>query len=138
MQNYSNMRRRSSTSQINANINIVPYVDVMLVLIVILLASASSVLPSIINLPKVGQKSTKIANKPTMLIVDAKGSININQGKAQNINSLIDELKQKYSTEQPIIIAGDKDAKYEYIISTMSSLKTAGFTKVGLLVKTQK
>ncbi|MFM2343444.1 MAG: protein TolR [Pseudomonadota bacterium] len=131
-------RSRNSAPQINANINIVPYVDVMLVLIVILLASASSVLPSIINLPKVGQKSVKISAKPTMIIIDNQGSLSLNQAKFADIDRLIQELKLKYSLEQSIIIAGDKDSRYEYIVSAMSNLKKAGFTKVGLLVKTQK
>ncbi len=132
---FNNLNKRCMP--INANINIVPYVDVMLVLIVILLASASSVLPSIINLPKVGQKSTKISSKPVILTVDKNGEIIINQIKIKNMD-LADELNKKYSLEQSIIIAGDKDARYDYIISVMSNLKKAGFTKVGLLVKTQK
>ena len=137
MQNNSQFNRRSS-NPINANINIVPYVDVMLVLIVILLASASSVLPSLVNLPKVGQKSTQIPAKPAMLTVDKNGAFTINQVKKESIDDVIEELNKRYSLEQSIIIAGDKDARYEYIISTMSNLKKVGFTKVGLLVKTQK
>ncbi len=119
-----------------ANINIVPYVDVMLVLIVILLSSVSSIIPSLINLPNVSQKAAK-TSKPIVVIVYKDGELGVNN-KKQSIEQIIKSLNEKNNPNTAIVIAGDKEAKYEYITSTMSSLKQAGFNKVGLLVKTNK
>jgi len=130
----TNLRRTSSKLAINSTINIVPYVDVMLVLIVILLASVSSILPSLINLPNVGQKSAKV-QKPIMIVIYKDGKTSFNKNEKQDLPDIISQIKSKYKLDQPIVIAGDKDAKYDYIISSMSILKQAGFTRVGLLVK---
>jgi biopolymer transport protein TolR len=118
-----------------ANINIVPYVDVMLVLIVILLASASSLLPKVIQLPKIGQKSAALKNKSFILSVHADGRIQLPKNEQlQTLDQAIILLKQQENIN--ILIAGDKNVRYDIIMQTMSRLKQMGFDQVGLLVNT--
>jgi biopolymer transport protein TolR len=127
-------------------INIVPYVDVMLVLLVIFMVTAPLIMPSVIDLPTVDKASAPrvvplevFVKADQGLIVrqrDARGGV-INEqtlSRAQ-LPGLIKSLKAK-DTELSVLIGGDRNARYESVLQVMDELRKHGVQKVGLQVKT--
>ena len=126
-------------------INVVPYVDVMLVLLVIFMVTAPLVTPAVIDLPTVGKASaprasrwrttspwsalTKISSGTTRGSVVNEQSLNRNQ-----LPGFIKSLKNK--GDLSVLIGGDKNARYESVLQVMDELRKQGVQKVGLQVKT--
>ncbi len=126
-------------------INIVPYVDVMLVLLVIFMVTAPLVTPAVIELPTVDKASAprvvplEIYVKTDQGLVvrqrDARGSVVNEQSlnRAQ-LPGFIKSLKNK--GDLSVLIGGDKNARYESVLQVMDELRKQGVQKVGLQVKT--
>ena len=114
------MRKRRMMDQIN----VVPYIDVMLVLLVIFMVTAPMTNPGVVELPKVGQS------------LKQNSKIEVN-GKSYKKDSLLVFLKKKFekNPDQSIVIAADEKVKYGAVISLMDLLKQNEFNKVGLLLK---
>ena len=125
------MRKRRMMDQIN----VVPYIDVMLVLLVIFMVTAPMTNPGVVELPKVGQ-SLKQKSNPIVISVKKNSKIEVN-GEAYKKDSLLVFLKQKLEKNpaQSIVIAADEKVKYGAVISLMDLLKQNEFNKVGLLLK---
>ena len=123
-----------------AEINVVPYVDVMLVLVVILMGAAPVVNPSIVNLPSVA-KAGQQKGEPVRVVVRADGRVSvIDSGKReQNVaaGELVSAVRQRQggNPQTPVVIEGDKQARYEFVMKVMSDLQKAGIERVGLLVE---
>jgi len=123
-----------------AEINVVPYVDVMLVLVVILMVAAPFVNPSIVNLPSVA-KAGQQKGEPVRVVVRADGRVSvIDSGKReQNVaaGELVNAVRQRQggNPQTPVVIEGDKQARYEFVMKVMSDLQKAGIERVGLLVE---
>ncbi len=119
-----------------ADIQIVPYVDVMLVLVVILAISCAGFLPSVIQLPAVAQKNLAQKSQQATVWVKKDGgllfSFNKQTPQTASLEDIVAQLQQK---NVQVLLAGDKDVAYHYIISTMASLKKANIAQVSLLVK---
>ena len=127
-------------------INVVPYVDVMLVLLVIFMVTAPLVTPAVIDLPTVDKASAPRV-VPLEVFVKADQAIMVRQrdsrGSVVNEQSLtraqlpgfIKSLKAK-NTELSVLIGGDKNARYESVLQVMDELRKQGVQKVGLQVKT--
>ncbi len=128
-------------------INIVPYVDVMLVLLVIFMVTAPLVTPAVIDLPTVDKASAprvvplEIFVKADQGLVvrqrDARGSV-INEqslNRAQ-LPGFIKSLKSK--GDLSVLIGGDKNARYESVLQVMDELRKNGVQKVGLQVRTSQ
>jgi len=128
------------------DINIVPYVDVMLVLLVIFMVTAPLVTPAVIELPTVDKASAprvvplEIYVKTDQGLVvrqrDARGSVVNEQSlnRAQ-LPGFIKGLRAK-NAELSVLIGGDKNARYESVLQVMDELRKQGVQKVGLQVKT--
>jgi biopolymer transport protein TolR len=111
-------------------INVVPYIDVMLVLLVIFMVTAPMIQQGSIDLPSVGKMSAP-PSEALVVTVDADGSMSIRArdggpGK-ETIGRLglaerIKELKVKHP-DQSVLIAGDKNAKYEAILKVLDDLR---------------
>ncbi len=126
-------------------INIVPYVDVMLVLLVIFMVTAPLVTPAVIDLPTVDKASAprvvplEIYVKTDQGLVvrqrDSRGSVVNEQSlnRAQ-LPGFIKSLKSK--GDLSVLIGGDKNARYESVLQVMDELRKNGVQKVGLQVKT--
>jgi biopolymer transport protein TolR len=138
------MRKRRLLNEIN----IVPYVDVMLVLLVIFMVTAPLVSPGVIDLPSVGKSSQAPAQPPLEVVVRSDASLMLRervQGKGadqraeRNVTSreLAAALRERQKTnpDQPVVIAADKDVKYEAVLKVMDELQRAEVRRVGLLVK---
>ena len=133
------MRRpRKSINQIN----VVPYIDVMLVLLVIFMVTAPLVNPGEIELPSVGSKLTApVAPLEVTLRSDRTLWLGDQQASAPAIQVSRDELVQRIRTKQarvpgqPVVIAADKSARYEDVLAILDLLQRNGAQKVGLLAR---
>lgn len=125
-----------------SEINVVPYVDVMLVLVVILMVAAPFVNPSLVELPSVG-KSTRAPDAPLEVLVFADGKLKLRDrtpgGKEADVDlpALVAAVKAKQSAapDTPVVISGDKNARYEHITRVMDALYKENVRRVGLAVK---
>jgi biopolymer transport protein TolR len=135
--------RRTKRRLMN-EINVVPYIDVMLVLLIIFMITAPLVNSGQIELPQIG-KSLKPPVAPLEVIIKADKSLAIRDlaltttEQKVNRDELIDVIKQKQAKnkDQPVVIAADKNVRYEEVIKMMDILQKQKVTKVGLLA-TQK
>ena len=134
--------RKSSKRRAMSDINVVPYIDVMLVLLVIFMVTAPMVNPGVVNLPTVGGAKVQ-ALPPVFLTIDANENVIIRKDgdSAQTLSKFelgaFARSQAEKSAEQPIVIAADKSIKYETVMEVMSKLKENGVKRVGLAVKTQ-
>lgn len=125
------MRKRRMMNQIN----VVPYIDVMLVLLVIFMVTAPMTNPGIVELPKVGQSLKQKVN-PIVISLKKNSKIEVS-GKTYKKDTLLVFLKKKLekNVDRSIVIAADEKVKYGSVISIMDLLKQNEFNKVGLLLK---
>jgi len=127
-------------------INIVPYVDVMLVLLVIFMVTAPLVTPAIIDLPTV-DKASQPRLVPIEVFVKANQSLMVRERDASGailrerdisraeLAGFLKGMKAK-SGELAVLIGGDKNVRYEAVLGVMDELRKQGVSKVGLQVKT--
>lgn len=130
-----------------ADINVVPYIDVMLVLLVIFMVTAPLVAPSIVNLPTVGNAAPQDQTPPVVVNIQADGRMSVryksDAGASQEDTMSKTELddfiasRQADHPDQPVVIAADKTVQYDKVMTVMSDLKARGVKRVGLLVKSQ-
>jgi len=131
-------RARKSINQIN----VVPYIDVMLVLLVIFMVTAPLVNPGEIELPSVGTKLTAPA-QPLEVTLRTDGSLLLRDQQAGGavVQLARDELvarikaKQAKLPDQPVVIAADRSARYEDVLGILDLLQRNGVRKVGLLAR---
>ena len=133
---------RSNRRRAMSDINVVPYIDVMLVLLIIFMATAASVNPGIVNLPTVG--GAKIQTLPPIFLsVDANENITVKrEGEASQTLSRLElgafaRTQAEKSADQPVVLAADKSVKYEVVMDVMAKLKENCVKRVGLAVKSQ-
>jgi biopolymer transport protein TolR len=123
-------------------INVVPYIDVMLVLLVIFMVTAPLVNPGQIELPQVG-KTTSPPVQPMEVSVRADESLWLRDrargGNEKRVSrtELLQEIKTKQSrnADQAVVISADKDVRYEKVLDVMDMLQANQVKKVGLLAK---
>ncbi|WP_244072949.1 protein TolR [Nitrosomonas sp. PY1] len=135
------MSRRSKHRLMN-DINVVPYIDVMLVLLIIFMVTAPMINHGQIELPQIG-KSLTTPTLPLEIIIKANGDLYLRDrtktSVEQKLNKteLIETIKQKQSQnlEQAVVIAADKNVRYEEIIKVMDILQQHQVQKVGLLTQ---
>jgi biopolymer transport protein TolR len=129
-----------------ADINVVPYIDVMLVLVVILMVSAPFVNPSLVNLPSVG-KSARAPDRPLEIVVRIDGRVSLREGGkelAADLPGAVAAIKQRQQAQPdaalktPVVIAADKEVRYEQVMKVMSALQKERVARVGLAVLPEK
>jgi biopolymer transport protein TolR len=134
-------RARKAINQIN----VVPYIDVMLVLLVIFMITAPLVNPGQIELPSVG-KSSPAPLSPLLITLQKNGRVLFQDQSTKSpptliaLDDAIERVKDKQSnlapgSEQPVVVSADKSARYEDVIDILDKLHIAGIKKVGLLAK---
>jgi biopolymer transport protein TolR len=125
-----------------SNINVVPYIDVMLVLLVIFMITAPLMNPGQVDLPSIGKSSTPpaspleviIKKNATLAMRDlGKGGIEIPVSRDELIAQL--KQKQKLNADQPVVISADKNVRYEEVVKIMDLLQELQIRKVGLLAR---
>ena len=139
------MARRSSHSRLKAEINIVPYIDVMLVLLVIFMVTAPLLNQGVeVDLPKAPAESLDDRTPETEVLVlsvqrDGACYFNVGSEQAQLVDcqqlaprqTEIEERLQR-KPQPPVLVRADKEVRYEQVIQAMAALKAVGATKVGL------
>jgi len=135
--------RRSSLKPI-CQINVVPYIDVMLVLLVIFMITAPLMNPGQIDLPSVG-KSLAPPMAPLVVVIRKDATLALrdlsksDQEQGVTRAELVALLKQKQAlnAEQSVVISADKNVRYEEVINVMDVLQQQQIKKVGLLAQTK-
>lgn len=131
-------RRTGKRRRMMADINVVPYVDVMLVLVVILMVAAPFVNPSVVNLPTVA-KAGQQKEVPLRIVVRANGAVSIlEQGRETAVPSgrLIGEVKSRLrDATTPVVIEADAKVEYKSVVDVMRELQKAEIQRVGLSVQ---
>lgn len=132
------MRQR----RLKNEINVVPYIDVMLVLLVIFMVAAPMMTTGSIDLPSVG-KAAAAPTQPLEIAIKSDKSLSLidraGDGKSHDITRK--ELKNAVlaildkNPEQPVLIAGDKKVEYEAVLSVMDELQRAQIKRISLLVQ---
>lgn len=138
------MTERRARRRLMNEINVVPYIDVMLVLLVIFMITAPLITPGEIELPQVS-KSLSPPVAPLEVIVKANGTLRLNDRSARegekqvSHTELVEVIKQKQAAnaEQPVVIAGDKNVRYEEVMNVMDILQQQQVKKVGLLARSK-
>jgi len=132
------MRSRSHHRRSIAEINMVPFIDVMLVLLIIFMVTAPLITPSLINLPTVG----KAAQQPTQVLqieIGKDNSLLLRQGpetKPLNLQNLVDQVRlAQGGSATPVVISADRHVTYETVVQVMDRLQRAGIARVGLSVQ---
>ena len=125
-------------------INVVPYIDVMLVLLVIFMVTAPLVAPGEIELPSVGSKLTppvnalrSAASNPdkSIVLIDESATQDAAASRS-SLDSLVAQvLATRRGRDQPVVIDADKGARYEDVIGVLDLLQRNGVRKVGLLAR---
>jgi biopolymer transport protein TolR len=125
---------RSRKRRMMNQINVVPYIDVTLVLLVIFMVTAPMTNPGVVDLPKVGQ-ALKQTGAPIVVTVRKDGMAEIDGKKLPRDQLLFEVKKQLKSKDRPVVVAADEKTQYGKVIEVMDLLKQAKVDKVGLLFK---
>jgi biopolymer transport protein TolR len=129
----------SRSRRLKNEINVVPYIDVMLVLLVIFMVTAPMITPGIIELPSVGQ-AAEVQAKPVEVQIEEDGAISLRVRDAgaefEKINSqnLVTEVRSRVTADTPVVIAADGRVPYETVMKIMDQLRSSGIQRLGLLV----
>ena len=120
-------------------INMVPFIDVMLVLLIIFMVTAPMITPSLIDLPSVG-KANKQPDKVLQVVIQKDESLElVADGKTSKlmIGGVAEAVKNAQDTEGSIavVISADRNVKYENVVKVMDTLQRAGIQRVGLSVQ---
>ena len=124
-----------------AEINMVPFIDVMLVLLIIFMVTAPMLTPGVVDVPSVG-KASKQPVKFATLTVSKDGQLQLQtDGNTRTVTEKeAAEAALQWQKNQPddkaaVIIAAEKSVTYETVVKAMSALQKAGVQRVGLSVK---
>ena len=126
-----------------AEINVVPYIDVMLVLLVIFMATAPLLMQGVeVDLPKAN--STPVSDsdaEPLIVSIDAQAKLYLNLGASDDQALSIETVRQRVATvlkrnpEKAVMVWGDAAVPYGEVVSLMSELQAAGAPSVGLVTE---
>jgi biopolymer transport protein TolR len=133
-------RSSSSRRRTISEINMVPFIDVMLVLLIIFMVSAPLITTGVVDLPSMGKSKQRPehvvevvvgTDETVKLRVDGKEPVSVSAGKlAMRVREL-----QAGDANTPVVISADRSVKYEAVVKVMDTLQRAGVLRVGLSVK---
>ena len=123
-------------------INVVPYIDVMLVLLVIFMVTAPLIQTGSVDLPSVG-KSSQAPAAPLEVVIKADGGLALRdraRGSAEQVVTRADlpariRQAQEANPQQAVLIAGDRNVRYEAVLAVMDELQRQQVARIGLLVQ---
>lgn len=129
-----------------SEINVVPYIDVMLVLLIIFMVTAPMITPSVIDLPSMSESSqAQQATQPIEVTVRQVGKLLVKDLKSgKTVESTLENLAAEVKTiqgadaQRPVVISAEKSIQYQAVVDAMDALQKAAIPKVGLLVKTKE
>ncbi len=120
-------------------INMVPFIDVMLVLLIIFMVTATVITPGAINVPSAG-KSQNAPDKRIDLMMNEDGQLSLGgELRAREVTETeaIVRIKEALASnpELPVMLAADRELRYQQVVTMMRKLREAGVQRVGLSVK---
>lgn len=137
------IRKERKKRKLNADINVVPYIDVTLVLLVIFMVTAPMLTQGVsVELPQAAAEPVKDQNEePVILTVDAQGLYYINVGGDEKApisrNEVADRVGKILGSapEKLLLVRGDRDASYDQVVQLMVLLQQVGARSVGLVTE---
>jgi biopolymer transport protein TolR len=129
-------RRRRSIGEIN----MVPFIDVMLVLLVIFMVTAPLITTGVVDLPSVGKAAQRPAKVVEVIVGnDEQLKLKVDGGEPApaTLRDLVGRVRQAQGNDAdaPVVISADRNVKYEAVVKVMDTLQRAGVRRVGLSVK---
>ncbi len=131
--------RIGKRKKLNAEINVVPYIDVMLVLLIIFMVLSPLLIQGIeVNLPKTDTTKMSISNEPLVISINESGKYFLNLGEEQLPISLM-ELKNKAkiiyqaNPDIEIVFKSDANVPFHFVAKGMASIQSLGIEKVGIV-----
>jgi biopolymer transport protein TolR len=128
--------------RVMSEINVVPYIDVMLVLLVIFMATAPMMTQGVsVDLPRADSAPIISKDEPVMITVRANGSYFINVGEDSGATASLETIKERVLTirkQKPnalFLVEGDQNVPYGKVVTLMSELQSAGVENVGLVTE---
>ena len=131
-------RGRGGRRTIN-EINMVPFIDVMLVLLIIFMVTAPLITPSMIDLPSVG-KAAKQPDQVIQIVIGKNEALELkvkDKSSPLSLQTVVAAVKQAQSgsSNSAVVISADRNIKYESVVKLMDTLQRAGIARIGLSVQ---
>ena len=131
--------RLGQRKKLHAEINVVPYIDVMLVLLIIFMVLSPLLIQGIdVNLPKTDTTKMTIQNEPLVVSIDQNGNYFLNLGEEEIAISL-DELNDKAfiifdaNPEIEVVFKGDGSVDFQSVAAAMAAIQSVGIEKIGIV-----
>ena len=131
--------RLAKKKNLKAEINVVPYIDVMLVLLIIFMILSPLLIQGIeVDLPKTDTTKMSIQHEPLVISIDESGNYFINVGE-ESLAIDLDELKRKSKViydanpEIEVVFQSDKDVSFDFVAKAMASVQSVGISKIGIV-----
>ena len=137
------VRRQRQKRKLNADINVVPYIDVMMVLLVIFMITAPMLTQGVnVDLPQASADPVDQQNQePVIVTVDREGVFYMNIGGEESDpleREVVFKRLQKILNETPnqlLLVRGDKNVNYDKVVDLMALMQQAGAASVGLVTE---
>ena len=120
-----------------SDINVTPFVDVMLVLLIIFMVTAPMMMQGVeVNLPQTTTKNIKTREDPLILTINKKGEIFLEKHRIR-LEGLETKIKAifKYRRDKEVLLRADKDVPYGFVIKVIARVKSAGINKLGMVTE---
>ena len=131
--------RLAKKKNLKAEINVVPYIDVMLVLLIIFMVLSPLLIQGIeVNLPETDTTKMSIQNEPLVISISIDGKYFINVGE-ETLPINLDELKRKSSIifeanpDIEVVFQGDKGVMFDSVAKAMAAVQSVGISKIGIV-----
>jgi biopolymer transport protein TolR len=130
-------RRRRTMNEIN----MVPFIDVMLVLLIIFMVTAPLITTGVVDLPSVGASKLRPQSVVEVIVgSDEKLRLKVDSkpdAQPLTLAQLASRVRQAQggNADTPVVISADRNVKYEAVVAVMNTLQKAGVKRVGLSVK---
>ena len=131
--------RLAKKKNLKAEINVVPYIDVMLVLLIIFMILSPLLIQGIeVDLPKTDTTKMSVQNEPLVISIDESGNYFINVGE-ESLAIDLEELKRKSKViydanpEIEVVFQSDKDVSFDFVAKAMASVQSIGISKIGMV-----
>ena len=136
--------QRGARRRTISEINMVPFIDVMLVLLIIFMVTAPLITAGVVDLPSVGKARQRSEPHVVELVVAADESLRLRvdgkEGAPLPVADVAARVREAQggAAETPVIISADRNVRYESVVKVMDALQRAGIQRVGLSVKSQR
>jgi biopolymer transport protein TolR len=131
--------RLAKKKNLKAEINVVPYIDVMLVLLIIFMVLSPLLIQGIeVNLPQTDTTKMTVQNEPLVVSINKEGNYFINVGD-ESLSINLEELKRKSKVifdanpDIEVVFQSDKDVAFDFVAKGMASVQSVGISKIGIV-----